>query len=47
MITRIISFPLEGTRGPIKSILIMAHGSEGISFGCSGAARGCLSGLLI
>jgi hypothetical protein len=42
-----MSFPLDGTNGLIRSILITAHGSEGISFGCNGAARGCQSGLLI
>ena len=40
-ITRIVSFPFDVTSGPIRSTLIMAHGSEGISFGCNGAARGC------
>ena len=45
-ITRIISFPFDVTKGPIRSTLIISHGSEGISFGWSGAARGCQSGLL-
>ena len=47
MITRIISFPLDGTSGPIRSTLIIVHGSVGISFGCSGACCGCQFGLTV
>src|SRR6266576_2488016 len=46
-ITSIISFPFDVTNGPIRSTLITSHGADGISLGCNGAARGCLSGLLI
>ena len=47
MITRIISFPFEGTSSPIRSTLIIAHGSVGISFGWRGAFQGCQFSLTV
>ena len=32
-ITRIMSFPFDVTSGPIRSTLIIVHGSDGTSFG--------------
>jgi len=46
-VTNIMSFPFNFTSGPIKSTLITSHGADGISLGCNGVARGCLSGLFI
>src|SRR6266576_4766627 len=46
-VTNIMSLPFDVTRGPIRSTLIISHGADGISLGCSGAARGCLSGMFI
>ena len=47
MITRIMSFPFEGTSGPIRSTLIIAHGSIGTLLGCKGAFWGCQLGLTV
>ena len=47
MITRIMSFPFDDINGPMRSILIIAHGSVGISLGRRGAFFGCQFGLTV